>query len=44
MKLQVISYRYDQHWGSTLDEEGHGSHTTGQLPLNSKLSTLNPES
>ena len=26
---QVISYRYDQHWGSTRDEEGH---TTGSLP------------
>jgi hypothetical protein len=28
---KVISYRHDGSWGNTIDEEGHGSHTTGSL-------------
>lgn len=28
---KVISYRHRGSWGNTIDEEGHGSHTTGSL-------------
>eukprot|EP00286_Rhodomonas_abbreviata_P027019 CAMPEP_0181300760 /NCGR_PEP_ID=MMETSP1101-20121128/7061_1 /TAXON_ID=46948 /ORGANISM="Rhodomonas abbreviata, Strain Caron Lab Isolate" /LENGTH=1212 /DNA_ID=CAMNT_0023406017 /DNA_START=242 /DNA_END=3877 /DNA_ORIENTATION=+ len=28
---KVVSYRYERGWGNTIDEEGHGSHTTGSL-------------
>ena len=28
---KVISYRHRGTWGNTIDEEGHGSHTTGSL-------------
>jgi hypothetical protein len=28
---KVVSYRYDEDWGSTRDEEGHGSHTAGSI-------------
>lgn len=28
---KVVSYRYEAGWGNQIDEEGHGSHTTGSL-------------
>ena len=28
---KIISYRHRGTWGNTIDEEGHGSHTTGSL-------------
>ena len=34
---KVISYRHRGTWGNNIDEEGHGSHTTGSLVASTQL-------